>query len=147
MDKGACRVSTFLLRPTARFVPRDPEHRKAAPHSRFCPTPRGLGFLSGLVMQRKARVCSDGREAPSQGIGCVVKPEDSTEASATPRDVERHLVVEWIPKENLLLGARVFDLQGTLSGYKSDWKVVSHAFDIQEDGSALLTCILEKARG
>jgi hypothetical protein len=76
-----------------------------------------------------------------------VKPEDSTEASATPRDVERHLVVEWIPKENLLLGARVFDLQGTLSGYKSDWKVVSHAFDIQEDGSALFTCILEKARG
>lgn len=61
-----------------------------------------------------------------------MKPEDSTEASATPRDVERHLIVERIPKENLLLGATVFDLQGTLSGYK--------------DGSALLTCILEKEK-
>ena len=75
-----------------------------------------------------------------------MKPEDSTEASATTHNVERHLVMERIPKENFLLGATVFDLQGTLSSYKSDWRIVSHAFDLQEDGSALLTCILEKEK-
>jgi hypothetical protein len=73
-----------------------------------------------------------------------VNPEDMLEASSTPRKVERHLVIEWILKEHLSLGARVFDLQGTLSEYKSDWELVSHAFDVQEDGSARLTCILER---
>ncbi len=75
-----------------------------------------------------------------------MNPEDTLEASSTPRDLERHLVMEWVPKEHLLLDARVFDLQGTLSEYKSDWTLVSHAFDFQEDGSALLTCILERER-
>ena len=73
-------------------------------------------------------------------------PEDVAGATSKPREVERHLIVENIPKESLLLGARIFDLSGTLSLYKSDWKVVSHAFDIQEDGSALLTCVLERER-
>jgi hypothetical protein len=74
----------------------------------------------------------------------MVNPEDAAEASSTPRDIERHLLVEWIPKENLSLGICVFDLTRTLSEYKSDWRVVSHAFEIQEDGSALLTCLLER---
>ena len=74
----------------------------------------------------------------------MAKTEDVAGEPWAPRDVERHLIVEWIPKENLSLGTCVFDLGGTLSLYKNDWKVVSHAFDIQEDGGALLTCILER---
>ena len=71
--------------------------------------------------------------------------QDVAGSSSTLREVERHLIVEQIPKENLFL-ASIFDLSGTLSEYKGDWQVVSHAFDIQEDGSALLTCILERER-
>lgn len=71
--------------------------------------------------------------------------EDAAEASL-PGDVERHLVVEWIPKENLSLGTCVFDLTGTLSLYKSDWRVTSYTFNIQEDGAALLTCFLEREK-
>ena len=76
----------------------------------------------------------------------MANPEDVAEGSWTPCEVERHLIVEWIPKEHLSLGTCVFDLSRTLSLYKSDWKVVSHAFDVQGDGSALLTCILERER-
>lgn len=76
----------------------------------------------------------------------MVNSEDVSGTSPTPRDVERHLIVEQISKENLLLGTCVLDLSRTLSLYKSDWKVVSHAFDIQADGSALLTCLLERER-
>ena len=46
----------------------------------------------------------------------------------------------------LSLGVRVFALKGTLSQYKSDWKLVSHAFDSQGDGSGLLTSIVVKER-
>jgi hypothetical protein len=70
-----------------------------------------------------------------------------TEESSGPQETERHLVLEWIPRESLLLGTSVFDLKGTLSEYDSNWKVVSHTFNIQEDGSGLLTCILEGVRG
>ncbi len=79
-------------------------------------------------------------------MGRMENPEDTAGALSTPHDVERHLIVEKISKENLSLGARIFDLSGTLDLYKSDWKVVSHAFDIQEDGSAILTCLLERER-
>ena len=97
-------------------------------------------------MWREDRLCSGGREALSERMGRMENPEDAAGALSTPHDVERHLIVEKIPKENLSLGARIFDLSGTLDLYKSDWKVVSHAFDIQEDGSALLTCLLERER-
>jgi len=73
-----------------------------------------------------------------------IAPEGMAGASLAPRDVERNLIVERIPKENLSLAAGVFDLKGTLTQYKSDWRVVSHTFAIQEDGSALLTCLLER---
>jgi hypothetical protein len=73
-----------------------------------------------------------------------VNPEDASEAYSTPANLERHLVMEWIPREHLVTGIRVFDLQGTVSEYKSDWTLVSHAFDVQEDGPALLTCIFER---
>jgi hypothetical protein len=73
--------------------------------------------------------------------------EGWTEESSAPQEAERHLVLEWISKESLWLGTSVFDLKGILSEYDSDWKVVSHTFNIQEDGSGLLTCILERVRG
>lgn len=73
-----------------------------------------------------------------------MNPEDAPEAFSTPANLERHLVMEWIPREHLVSGVRVFDLQGTVSEYMSDWTLVSHAFDVQEDGSALLTCIFER---
>ncbi len=73
-----------------------------------------------------------------------MNPEDAPETYSTPKNLERHLVMEWIPKEHLVSGARVLDLKGTVSEYTSDWTLVSHAFDVQEDGSALLTCIFER---
>lgn len=73
-----------------------------------------------------------------------MNPEDAPEAFSTPANLERHLVMEWILREHLVSGVRVFDLQGTVSEYMSDWTLVSHAFDVQEDGSALLTCIFER---
>jgi hypothetical protein len=93
--------------------------------------PRGDEALQGL----------DGSE---RRVDTFDKPKDMLEAASTLREVERHLVLEWIPKEHLLLGVCLFDLKGTLSEYKSDWKLVSHAFDLQEDGSALLSCIFER---
>jgi hypothetical protein len=73
-----------------------------------------------------------------------VNPEHAPEAFSTPANLERHLVMEWILREHLVSGVRVFDLQCTVSEYTSDWTLVSHAFDFQEDGSALLTCIFER---
>ena len=73
-----------------------------------------------------------------------MSPEDASEAYSTPANLERHLVMERIPREHLIAGVRVFDLQGTVSEYTSDWTLMSHAFDFQEDGSALLTCIFER---
>ncbi len=40
----------------------------------------------------------------------MVNSEDVSGTSPTPRDVERHLIVEQIPKEDLLLGTCVLDL-------------------------------------
>ncbi len=76
----------------------------------------------------------------------MANPESAVGPSPIPLDVERNLIVEEIPRENLLLAAGVFDLKGTLAQYKSDWRIVSHTFDIREDGSALLTCLLERER-
>ena len=75
-----------------------------------------------------------------------MSPEDASEAYSTPANLERHLVMEWIPKEHLVSGMRVFDLRGTVSEYTSDWTLVSHAFDVREVGSALLTCVFERER-
>jgi len=78
----------------------------------------------------------------------MAKPEDADDlASSPPRELERNLVVQQIPKEDLSLAAAgMFDISGALAYYKSDWRIVSHNFTLQEDGSALLTCILERER-
>ena len=76
----------------------------------------------------------------------MIDPEDMGGESSIPRDVERNLVVQEISKETISLAAGMFDLSGTLAHYQSDWRIVSHTFDLLEDGSALLTCILERER-
>jgi hypothetical protein len=76
----------------------------------------------------------------------MVEPEDAAAVSPTPHGVERNLIVQQIPRESLSMAAGAFDLSGALAHYKSDWRVVSHTFVLQEDGSALLTCILERKR-
>ena len=73
-----------------------------------------------------------------------------------PRELERHLVVEVIPKEMLastLTGEEPgrFPLdQGVIAEY-SDWDLVSHTFSILNDGTAVLAVIFEtrarRARG
>jgi hypothetical protein len=69
-----------------------------------------------------------------------------------PRELERHLVVEVIPAEMLasvLSGeepGRVPLDQGVIAEY-GDWELVSHTFDVRNDGAAILAVIFEtKAR-
>jgi hypothetical protein len=65
-----------------------------------------------------------------------------------PRELERHLVVEVIPKEMLasvLTGEEPgrFPLdQGVITEY-SDWELVSHTFNVLNDGTAVLAVIFE----
>ncbi len=73
-----------------------------------------------------------------------------------PRELERHLVVEVIPKEMLasvLTGEEPgrFPLdQGVITEY-GDWELVSHTFNVLNDGTAVLAVIFEtrarRARG
>jgi len=69
-----------------------------------------------------------------------------------PRELERHLVVEVIPAEMLASvisgeepGRFPLD-QGVIAEY-GDWELVSHTFDVRNDGAAILAVIFEtKAR-
>jgi hypothetical protein len=64
-----------------------------------------------------------------------------------PNERERHLVVASIPAQSLapvLAGERLgqFPLVGPLAHY-AEWDVVSHTFEVVDDGSAILTAVLE----
>jgi hypothetical protein len=64
-----------------------------------------------------------------------------------PRERERHLVVAPIPAQTIapvLAGESPgrFPLAGPFSEY-GEWDLVSHSFEIRDDGSALLTAVLE----
>ena len=66
-------------------------------------------------------------------------------------ELVRHLVVELIPAEELAPvlageGSGSFPLEGQPEGY-GDWELVSHTFDLREDGSAIVALVFEqKAR-
>lgn len=65
------------------------------------------------------------------------------------RKVERKLVVELVPRQKLAAplageGSGVFDLGGDAPHYQSGWTMVSHTFTIQNDGSGVITYIMEK---
>jgi hypothetical protein len=69
-----------------------------------------------------------------------------------PRELERHLVVDVVPAEMLasvLNGEESgrFPLdQGVMAEY-GEWELVSHTFDVRDDGAAVLAVIFEtKAR-
>jgi hypothetical protein len=70
------------------------------------------------------------------------------EDGAVARELERHLVVEVISAEMLapvLSGEEPgrFPLdQGVIAEY-SDWDLVSHTFDVRDDGTAVLAVIFE----
>jgi len=64
-----------------------------------------------------------------------------------PRQLERQLVVAPIPTQTLtpvLAGERPgqFPLEGPFAEY-AEWDLVSHSFEVQDDGSAILTAIFE----
>jgi hypothetical protein len=65
-----------------------------------------------------------------------------------PRELERHLVVEPIPAELLACAlngeepARLPLDQGVIAEY-SDWDLISHTFNVREDGTAVLALIFE----
>src|SRR5215207_1502482 len=64
-----------------------------------------------------------------------------------PRELERHLVVATIPAQTLapvLAGERPgqFPLTGPLAEY-GEWDLVSHSFEVRDDGTAILTAIFE----
>ena len=65
-----------------------------------------------------------------------------------PRELERHLVVELIPAELLASAldgeepARFPLEQGVIAEY-SDWDLISHTFNVREDGTAVLALIFE----
>jgi hypothetical protein len=66
-------------------------------------------------------------------------------------ELVRHLVVELMPAQELAPvlageGSGSFPLEDALEGYE-DWDLVSHTFDLREDGGAIVTLIFEqKAR-
>ena len=72
----------------------------------------------------------------------------STKEAAIPRELERHLVVELIPAEMLasvLSGeepARFPLDQGVIAEY-SEWDLISHTFNVRDDGTAVLAVIFE----
>jgi hypothetical protein len=64
-----------------------------------------------------------------------------------PRELERHLVVASIPAQTLapvLAGEHPgqFPLARSLADY-GEWDIVSHSFEVREDGTAILTAIFE----
>jgi hypothetical protein len=64
-----------------------------------------------------------------------------------PNERERHLVVATIPAQTIapvLAGERPgqFPLAGPLAHY-AEWELVSHTFEVSDDGSAILTAVLE----
>jgi hypothetical protein len=66
-------------------------------------------------------------------------------------DVKRALIVSPIPKSGLAAslageGDAVFELGGSTTNYSSDegWYLVSHTFELLDDGSGLLSMIYEK---
>jgi len=64
-----------------------------------------------------------------------------------PRELERHLVVASIPAQTLapvLAGERPgqFPLMGPMAEY-GEWDLVSHSFEVRDDGTAILTAIFE----
>jgi hypothetical protein len=64
-----------------------------------------------------------------------------------PNERERHLVVASIPAQTLapvLAGERPgqFPLAGPLAQY-DEWDLVSHTFEVGDDGSAILPAVLE----
>ena len=66
-----------------------------------------------------------------------------------PGERERHLVVAPIPAQTIapvLAGERPgqFPLAGSLAEY-SEWDLVSHSFEVCDDGKAILTAIFERS--
>ncbi len=64
---------------------------------------------------------------------------------------ERVLIVEWIPPHRLAPtrsgeGAAVFALDGAQAKYQAEegWQLVSHTFELENDGSALFTMVFER---
>lgn len=79
-----------------------------------------------------------------------MQPEDMSGGIPQPQMVERKLVVQKIERHMLAPalaseGAVEFDLEGDASHYQSGWRMVSHTFAIQEDGSGILSYILERS--
>jgi hypothetical protein len=64
-----------------------------------------------------------------------------------PKELQRYLVVASIPAQTIapaLAGERPgqFPLGGPLAEY-DQWDLVSHTFEVRDDGSAILTALLE----
>jgi hypothetical protein len=83
--------------------------------------------------------------APTLSRGQVVETQGGT--SAMPKELQRHLVVAPIPAQTLtpvLAGESPghFPLAGPFSEY-GEWDLVSHTFEVRDDGSAILTAVFE----
>ena len=81
-----------------------------------------------------------------------MQPEDMSGGAGRPGAVQRRLLIRSIPREDLLLlhqalGRDVhldLDLGDYIDQeYLNEWKVLSHTFSLQPEGSALLTFLLE----
>ena len=64
-----------------------------------------------------------------------------------PKELQRHLVVVPMPAQTIgpvLAGERPgqFPLAGPLAEY-GEWDLVSHTFEVRDDGTAILTAVLE----
>jgi hypothetical protein len=64
-----------------------------------------------------------------------------------PKELQRHLVVAPIPAQTptpVLAGESPgqFPLAGPLAEY-GEWDLVSHTFEVRDDGTAILTAVLE----
>jgi hypothetical protein len=81
-------------------------------------------------------------------LGAARGKDASSDEGAVSKELERHLVVEVIPAEMLapvLTGERAggqFPLGSALAQY-NDWTLVSHTFEVQDDGTAIFTAIFE----
>lgn len=78
-----------------------------------------------------------------------IRPEDIARSTSTPRPVERVLIVERISGQKLAAvmageGAGVFSLGGVSEQYQSDWNMVSHTFQVQDNDTAVITYLLER---
>ena len=81
-----------------------------------------------------------------------MQPEDMSGGAGRPGAVQRRLLIRSIPREDLLLlhqalGRDVhldLDLGDYIDQeYLNEWKVLSHTFSLQPEGSARLTLLLE----